>query len=121
MVAGVRVGVWAEDAPCPSGVLARYPRLCETPLADPAQRIQVCDQRAASGRDDRRALAEYQVAGEARAIEDEAHVVLCVSRRRDDSERAGVRAAVGPQHGSFEPLGAGSSYATCVTQASPSF
>ena len=32
-------GGWAEDAPFPPGV-AQYPLLCETPLADPAQRIE---------------------------------------------------------------------------------
>jgi hypothetical protein len=31
-------GGWAEDLPQPPGLRARYPRLCETPLADPAQR-----------------------------------------------------------------------------------
>jgi hypothetical protein len=31
-------GGWAEDFPKPPGVRARYPRLAETPLADPAQR-----------------------------------------------------------------------------------
>jgi hypothetical protein len=29
---------WAEDFPDPPGLLARYPNLRETPLADPAQR-----------------------------------------------------------------------------------
>ena len=29
---------WAEDFPSPPGVLARYPKLTETPLSDPAQR-----------------------------------------------------------------------------------
>jgi hypothetical protein len=33
-------GGWAEDFPQPPGVLAKYPRLAETPLADPAQRTQ---------------------------------------------------------------------------------
>jgi hypothetical protein len=33
-------GGWAEDFPDPPGVLARYPLLLETPLADPAQRTQ---------------------------------------------------------------------------------
>ncbi|WP_046868875.1 putative molybdenum carrier protein [Microvirga massiliensis] len=33
-------GGWAEDAPCPPGVLAHYPLLGETPLADPAQRTE---------------------------------------------------------------------------------
>jgi hypothetical protein len=33
-------GGWAEDFPKPPGVLARYPRLQETPLADPAQRTE---------------------------------------------------------------------------------
>ena len=33
-------GGWAEDAPCPPGVLTRYPLLRETPLADPAQRTE---------------------------------------------------------------------------------
>ena len=31
-------GGWAEDFPRPPGLLARYPNLKETPLADPAQR-----------------------------------------------------------------------------------
>ncbi len=31
-------GGWAEDLPEPPGLLARYPQLVETPLADPAQR-----------------------------------------------------------------------------------
>ncbi len=31
-------GGWAEDHAAPPGVLARYPKLTETPLADPAQR-----------------------------------------------------------------------------------
>jgi hypothetical protein len=31
-------GGWAEDLPQPPGLRARYPRLAETPLADPAQR-----------------------------------------------------------------------------------
>lgn len=33
-------GGWAEDFPNPPGVLARYPLLRETPLADPAQRTE---------------------------------------------------------------------------------
>ncbi len=33
-------GGWAEDFPDPPGVLAEYPRLAETPLADPAQRTE---------------------------------------------------------------------------------
>jgi putative molybdenum carrier protein len=33
-------GGWAEDFPKPPGVLAQYPRLRETPLADPAQRTE---------------------------------------------------------------------------------
>jgi hypothetical protein len=33
-------GGWAEDFPDPPGLLARYPRLRETPLADPAQRTE---------------------------------------------------------------------------------
>jgi Circularly permutated YpsA SLOG family len=33
-------GGWAEDLPEPPGLLARYPRLQETPLADPAQRTE---------------------------------------------------------------------------------
>jgi hypothetical protein len=33
-------GGWAEDFPEPPGVLARYPRLVETPSADPAQRTE---------------------------------------------------------------------------------
>jgi len=33
-------GGWAEDLPQPPGVLARYPELKETPLADPAQRTE---------------------------------------------------------------------------------
>jgi hypothetical protein len=33
-------GGWAEDFPTPPGVLAKYPRLQETPLADPAQRTE---------------------------------------------------------------------------------
>ena len=28
-------GGWAEDFPAPPGLLARYPKLKETPLADP--------------------------------------------------------------------------------------
>ena len=31
-------GGWAEDFPEPPGLLARYPKLQETPLVDPAQR-----------------------------------------------------------------------------------
>ncbi len=31
-------GGWAEDFPAPPGLLAKYPELKETPLADPAQR-----------------------------------------------------------------------------------
>jgi Circularly permutated YpsA SLOG family len=31
-------GGWAEDFPCPPGLLAGYPNLTETPLSDPAQR-----------------------------------------------------------------------------------
>lgn len=33
-------GGWAEDFPTPPGLLARYPELRETPLADPAQRTE---------------------------------------------------------------------------------
>ena len=33
-------GGWAEDFPDPPGLLARYPQLEETPLADPAQRTE---------------------------------------------------------------------------------
>jgi hypothetical protein len=33
-------GGWAEDFPGPPGLLARYPQLKETPLADPAQRTE---------------------------------------------------------------------------------
>ena len=33
-------GGWAEDFPTPPGVLAKYPHLKETPLADPAQRTE---------------------------------------------------------------------------------
>ena len=33
-------GGWAEDFPQPPGVLASYPQLRETPLADPAQRTE---------------------------------------------------------------------------------
>ena len=33
-------GGWAEDFPEPPGVLANYPQLAETPLADPAQRTE---------------------------------------------------------------------------------
>jgi hypothetical protein len=33
-------GGWAEDLPQPPGVLAKYPLLKETPLADPAQRTE---------------------------------------------------------------------------------
>jgi hypothetical protein len=33
-------GGWAEDLPEPPGLLARYPDLKETPLADPAQRTE---------------------------------------------------------------------------------
>ena len=33
-------GGWAEDFPQPPGVLAKYPNLKETPLADPAQRTE---------------------------------------------------------------------------------
>jgi putative molybdenum carrier protein len=33
-------GGWAEDFPAPPGVLANYPHLRETPLADPAQRTE---------------------------------------------------------------------------------
>jgi len=33
-------GGWAEDFSAPPGLLAKYPRLKETPLADPAQRTE---------------------------------------------------------------------------------
>jgi hypothetical protein len=33
-------GGWAEDLPQPPGLLARYPNLKQTPLADPAQRTE---------------------------------------------------------------------------------
>lgn len=33
-------GGWAEDFPDPPGLLAQYPQLEETPLADPAQRTE---------------------------------------------------------------------------------
>jgi Circularly permutated YpsA SLOG family len=33
-------GGWAEDLPAPPGLLAKYPNLAETPLADPAQRTE---------------------------------------------------------------------------------
>ena len=33
-------GGWAEDFPDPPGLLAKYPRLRETPLSDPAQRTE---------------------------------------------------------------------------------
>jgi len=33
-------GGWAEDLPRPPGLLAKYPQLRETPLADPAQRTE---------------------------------------------------------------------------------
>lgn len=33
-------GGWAEDLPHPPGLLAKYPLLAETPLADPAQRTE---------------------------------------------------------------------------------
>ena len=33
-------GGWAEDFPAPPGLLDRYPKLTETPLADPAQRTE---------------------------------------------------------------------------------
>lgn len=33
-------GGWAEDRPEPPGVLVAYPKLRETPLADPAQRTE---------------------------------------------------------------------------------
>ena len=33
-------GGWAEDFPTPPGLLAKYPDLQETPLADPAQRTE---------------------------------------------------------------------------------
>ena len=33
-------GGWAEDFPTPPGLLAHYPKLEETPLADPAQRTE---------------------------------------------------------------------------------
>jgi hypothetical protein len=33
-------GGWAEDFPKPPGLLAKYPQLAETPLADPAQRTE---------------------------------------------------------------------------------
>jgi hypothetical protein len=33
-------GGWAEDFPTPPGLLAKYPKLKETPLADPAQRTE---------------------------------------------------------------------------------
>jgi len=35
-----RHGGWAEDFPEPPGLLAKYPRLKATPLADPAQRTE---------------------------------------------------------------------------------
>jgi len=34
------LGGWAEDFPAPPGLQARYPKLKETPLADPAQRTE---------------------------------------------------------------------------------
>lgn len=33
-------GGWAEDFPSPPGLLAKYPKLRATPLADPAQRTE---------------------------------------------------------------------------------
>jgi hypothetical protein len=33
-------GGWAEDFPAPPGLLAKYPSLAATPLADPAQRTE---------------------------------------------------------------------------------
>jgi Circularly permutated YpsA SLOG family len=33
-------GGWAEDFPAPPGLLSPYPKLKETPLADPAQRTE---------------------------------------------------------------------------------
>jgi hypothetical protein len=33
-------GGWAEDLPEPPGLLAKYPNLAETPLAEPAQRTE---------------------------------------------------------------------------------
>jgi hypothetical protein len=33
-------GGWAEDFPDPPGLLTKYPKLQETPLADPAQRTE---------------------------------------------------------------------------------
>jgi hypothetical protein len=33
-------GGWAEDFPAPPGLLEPYPKLTETPLADPAQRTE---------------------------------------------------------------------------------
>jgi putative molybdenum carrier protein len=33
-------GGWAEDYPAPPGVLTTYPKLVETPLAEPAQRTE---------------------------------------------------------------------------------
>ena len=33
-------GGWAEDYPTPPGILTKYPRLQQTPLADPAQRTE---------------------------------------------------------------------------------
>jgi hypothetical protein len=33
-------GGWAEDLPQPPGLLVKYPKLAETPLADPAQRTE---------------------------------------------------------------------------------
>ncbi len=33
-------GGWAEDFPEPPGLLVKYPKLAETPLADPAQRTE---------------------------------------------------------------------------------
>jgi hypothetical protein len=33
-------GGWAEDFPQPPGLLTKYPKLKETPLADPAQRTE---------------------------------------------------------------------------------
>ena len=34
------LGGWAEDLTMPPGLLAKYPKLTETPLADPAQRTE---------------------------------------------------------------------------------
>ena len=59
-------------------------------LLDPVERIEVGRERAAVGRHERRALAEDQIAGEADAVQQEAHVILGVAGRGHHLERPGL-------------------------------